>query len=722
MPAGLSPEMGTEAVLVPAARVEPDVDPRSAPGRARSRPAARPPTLWLSEVVVGALVVTLGVVAWMSLVLAHLGAHSLGGVVALSGVVLGAGAVWLGTGRRRIPVRLDRTGLAGTALLAGLAAVMFFPGFHYGASDKDPGGYIEHAMEIARTGDYAFTDPASDPARIRAVEMASPGARLPGLWRHGTDTIVPQFFHLWPALLATADDLGSETGVGGETGLASTAPLCGLLAVCALALTTRRAVAAARPTPRGEAAGLVAGGVAGLLLATNMLEVWQAKYPTTEISAQLWFAGLLLGLVVALTTGWAPAAFLAGVMAGIGFLDRADDLVLLLMLAALGAGLVAVGRFDRRSAAFALGLGLVLPHALWQAYSPAAAHHYAAANHVPGLLAVGTLVIGMFAGAALARRWGPRIGPALGGRFGVARTQRRAGAVILALAAGLLMLGFLRPRLFGADYAWFAGQGRRRTFDEQALDRLGWFIGRPTYLLALGGLGLVALRRWSAPLWIVATPTGLLLALYAWHTRNSTQLMWWSRRYVPTVLPGLLVLVAVAVGAALMALGARRWTGRLLVGAPALAVTGGLLGFFLTTSLPLRHHDELGGSFAITRQLAALAAPGRGIFLWPRQPCCYSATDLFAGAVWVGRGQLSALLPADRTGWPAYVGQFAHGFPDSPVFVIGAGTTRPDLPGRKLTLARRFLTTLPLWEMSDTARPDHAVGVPVDFTVWRLAG
>ncbi|MGF7233547.1 MAG: hypothetical protein ACQSGP_01100, partial [Frankia sp.] len=257
-----------------------------------------------------------------------------------------------------------------------------------------------------------------------------------------------------------------------------------------------------------------------------------------------------------------------------------------------------------------------------------------------------------------------------------------------------------------------------------------------TYLLALGGLGLVALRRWSAGLWVLATPAGLLLALYAWHTRNSTQLMWWSRRYVPTVLPGVLILVAIAVGAALMALAARRWTGRLLVGGPALAAAAGLVGFFLTTSLPLRHHDELGGSFAITRQLAALAAPASGaapapgaapstapgVFLWPREPCCYSATDLFAGAVWVGRGQQSALLPADGTRWPAYVGQFVHGFPGSPIFVVGAGTARPRLPGRRLTVARRFVTTLPLWQVSDTARPNHAVQVPVDFTVWRLVG
>jgi hypothetical protein len=694
--------------------------PRESPGRAT--PVAG--GLWLSEALVGGLVATLAVVAWLSLVLAHLGAHSLGAVAALSGAVAAAAALGLARVRRlRVPVRIDRVGVAGTVAVGALAAVMFFPGFHYGASDKDPGGYVAHAMEIARTGDYAFYDPASDPARIGSVQLASPGARFPGMWRQGTDTIVPQFFHLWPALLATAYD------VGGDNGLSGVAPLCGVLAVCALALATRRAVAAAHP----PAAGLVAGGVAGLLLATNMLEVWQAKYPTTEISAQMLFAGTLLGAVVALTTGWAPAAFLAGALCGIGFLDRADDLALLLLAAALGAVLVALNRFDRRAGAFALGLGVVLPHALWQAYSPAAAASYAAANHVPGLLEVAALVAGLFAVAVAARWLLPPRAPAAGRLAAAGRParQRAAGAAVLVAAAGLLALGFLRPRLFGADYAYFAGQGRRRTYDEQSLDRLGWFVGRPTYLVALAGLAVVALRRWSAALWTLAVPTCAMLPLYAWHTRNSTQLMWWTRRYVPTVLPGLLVLVAIAAGTALVALGARRWTRRVLVGAPALVVVTALAGFFLTASLPLRHHDEMGGSFAITRQLAALAGPGKGsashpgavgVFLWPRERCCYAETDLFAGALWVGRGQLSALLPADAARWPSYVGQFVRGFPGSPVFVVTHGTAPPKLAGRRLSVARRFDTALSIWQVSDVARPSHAIPIPVDFTVWRLEG
>lgn len=701
----------------------------------------------MSEVVVGGLVTAVAVVAWISLILAHLGAHSLPAVAALSlAVVACVAAVTVVAVRRwpgRVGVRVDRAGLLGLAAVAVLSAVMFLPGFHYGVADKDPGGYVAHAMEIARTGDYSFTDPASDPQRVPHVEMASVRARFPGVWIQGTDRVVPQFYHLWPALLATSYDLD------GERGLSNTAPLCGVLAVCALALAVRRGVAsasaagdpdddleavprplkrfAARPLGalrrRAELAGLVAGAVVGVGMATNMLEVWQAKYPTTEISAQLFFVGTLLALVVAMTTGWRPAAFVAGLLTGVGFLDRADNLILLLLAAALGAALLALRRFDGRAVAFVVGIGIVLPHALWQAYSPHAARHYTLSNNVPTLTKVVTVVAVLYAvGLAvryLARpvvRWVNRRVLVLG------RTQLLLGLIILVAAAALLALGFLRPRLFGADYAYFGGQGRQRTFDEQSLDRLGWFVGKPAFLLALLGLAVVALRRWSAAMWTIAGPLLAVLPVYAWHAKNSTRLMWWTRRFVPTVLPGLLALVGIALGVGLVALAAHHWWPRLVLGLPALVVTSVMVGFYLSTSTPLRHHDETGGSFAITRQVADLAGAKDGVYLWPRETCCLSETTLFPAALWLGRGQLSALMPAQTTRWSSYVRSFERGFPGSPVFVVGHGTDRPTVPGLSLVPAKHVVASIDFWENTETVRPSHAVPVPIDFTVWRVAG
>src|SRR3954470_15524047 len=330
-----------------------------------SQPVAhgrRDGAVYLSEALIGARVVAVAVLAWAALGLAHLGWYSLPAALGLAAVVL---VVLVLRVRRLAPVRVevDRGGLVGLLVLGALAAIMFLPGFAYGVTDKDPGGYIQHAFSISESGSYRIVDPALDGRVPGGVQFEGPGARFGGLWlqKPGSDVIVPQFYHLWPALLAVTHDLG------GEHGMLQTGPLLGVLAVLVAALALRRAVEAAPwgLTPRRSAlAGLVAAGMGGVLLSTNMLEVWQAKYPTTEISAQLFFLAALLGVIVALRTGWGPAAGAAGLMTGGGFLNRGDGLLPLLIAAALGTALIATCRWDARATWFTGGVLIVLPHAL----------------------------------------------------------------------------------------------------------------------------------------------------------------------------------------------------------------------------------------------------------------------------------------------------------------------------------------------------------------------
>ena len=116
--------------------------------------------------------------------------------------------------------------------------------------------------------------------------------------------------------------------------------------------------------------------------------------------------------------------------------------------------------------------------------------------------------------------------------------QVRVGAAVVLVAFLLLALGFLRPRLFGANYFIYHGVPTR-SYDEQAMARLAWFFPHVAFLLALLGLAVIALRRWSAALWIIAIPLLMLLPVYGYRPRIASQLMWWVRRFVPTILPGL---------------------------------------------------------------------------------------------------------------------------------------------------------------------------------------
>jgi hypothetical protein len=685
-------------------------------------PSRARPELHLSELLVGAVALAVTLLAWAALGLADLGKFSLPAVLVLWVAALAVVVVAL---RRFAPlrVRVDPVGCVGVVVLGLLAALMFLPGFAYGITDKDPGGYTEHAFSIARTGSYRLIDPTLDGRIPGGPVLQGPGARFGGIWlqKPGSDVIVPQFYHLWPALLAVAHE------VAGQRGMAQVPPLIGILAVLAAALALRRAVAGAGwlVGRRNEVAGLVAGGFGGVLLATNMLEVWQAKYPTTEISAQLFFLGSLLGLIVALQTGWRPAAGLAGLFTAIGFLDRGDGLIPLLLAAGLGATLLATRRWDSRATWFAAGAGIVLPHALWQAYSSSAGLHYSQDNDVPGLRTVVVVVVGVFLLGAVLRPLGRRVAGWLEGR----RPQRGVGALIATVAAGLVLLGFLRPRLFGADYGNLGGS-HTRTYDEQILGRLAWFLSVPMFVLLVVAVAVIALRRWSAGLWVLAVPLLLIFPVYAVHARNSTRLMWWSRRYVPSIVP-LVILLAAAALTAIAFLAAEELLRRrptlsrraLQTGGATLALLGtaALTVFYVGQSLPLRSHSEFGGSFEISASIAADAGPQQGVFLWQRSPaCCLYAQDLFGGALWLERNQISAILPTDPTQVTGYLANFRQAFPGQPEFVIWHGQDPPGLPGMRLVAVQRVNTALSYWEETETRRPDKDTTVPVNFVVYRV--
>jgi hypothetical protein len=659
-------------------------------------------TITSGELVVTVALLGIALLAWTSLALAHLGRYSVA-TAAVTALLAGAGLallIWRSPGRPRLA--LDPGGLAMAAGVGVLAAILFLPGFPYGAGDKDPGVYTSHAVAIARTGSYTVGDPAADRSRVRSLASWSPGARFPGLWidRDNPQRIVPQFYHLWPALLA------SGYAIGGLGLLASIGPFCGVLAVLLAALAARRAF------------GLLIGTLAGVLLAANMLEVWQAKYPTAEIFTQMLVSGALLTLVVALQTGWRPAAGLGGILLGLAFLARPDSVLLVVLaVAALGV-LVAVDRLDARAGWFAAGLAITLPHALLQGYQ--LARGYTQANAMPTLPVLLAAIAGTLILAAAMRLAVPGLGRQLVWLMGRRRIQLKAGLLVVAVAAALLAVGFLRPKLFAPGFMTWNGR-RLPSFDEYSLHRLSWFFTLPGFALMIAGLALVALRRWRAAAWAVVLPALCLLPLYAWHANNSSRLMWWSRRFVPAVLPGLAVLIAIALGAGL-AFSAGPARLRLAVRAATAVATALLLVVFLGQSLPLRAHHELAGSFELTRRVALAAGDRPGIFLWQRpsgRPL--SPAALLGGPVWLQQGQISALLP--RRSDPGYVRSFARGFPGQPVFLIWDGDA-PPIAYVPLGLNRVDWvdTRLPAWNESDIARPSAAHTIPVRFSIWQVAG
>lgn len=662
---------------------------------------AAPALLYLGEVLVFTATVGIGLLAWAGLALANAGRYSLPAAFAVAVSALAAVALmaWRAGGRPRLAA--DRGGLGLLIGVTLVAVLLFLPGFAYGIG-KDPGAYVSHAMAIARTGSTGLEDPVLDRSRIPRVEVTreDPVGRFPAIWIKDRDTqrIIVQFYHLWPALLASAFE------AGGYTGMVNLAPLCGVLAALAVALAARRVF------------GLLAGGLSGLLLATNMLEVWHAKYPSNEVFTQLLIGGALLGVVIALQTRWRFAAGVAGLLVGLSYLARPDSLLLILLAVAVGCALIATGRFDGRAGWFGVGLAITLPHGFLQAY--VLARRYTLANDVPDFPTVVAVIAGALAMAVLVRRTAPGLCRRGARLLQQRRFQRWAGAAIVGVAALLLLLGSLRPWLFGPTYGDYNGR-RVRTYDEVSLMRLSWFFTPPGLALGLAGLALVALRRWRAAAWALIMPAVCLLPLYAYRAEISSRLLWWTRRFVPVIVPGLIVLIAatLAVGLSLTrGPPSSRW----LVRFAAAVATIFLLVTFAGQSLPLRHHQEHGGSFEAVQRIARAAGDRQGVFLWQQGRGLYDTAYSFGGAVWLQQGQVSALLPERPD--PAYVRSFVGGFPGQPVFVVSGRHAPRGYAGLRLRLADRFTYPMPVWEETYLTRPSKAVVVPIPISIWRVEG
>ena len=193
---------------------------------------------------------------------------------------------------------LDRFGLIVVVVAAIVAAFMYLPGFPYGAGDRDPGVYMEVGANIARTGHLGIiSHPLADGLPIQPT---SPGALLTGLWiKDGhTGLIIPQFYHMWSSLLGVAYLLHH---FGGEANLT---PAIGVVCVALAVLIGRRL------------GGPIVAALTGVLLSTNMMQVWQAKYPSTEILAQMLFLAALLSVMIAIQTRSRGAALAGGIFIG----------------------------------------------------------------------------------------------------------------------------------------------------------------------------------------------------------------------------------------------------------------------------------------------------------------------------------------------------------------------------------------------------------------------
>ena len=460
--------------------------------------------------------------------------------------------------------------LAGVVLAAGALGAHL--GEHY-AGGWDPGVYLAAGSSIARRGGLIVRDSllVSLGAAERDALFPSIGAqhlKYPGFYVRDAagGTLVPQFQPLYPALLALL------VALAGERAALFLNPALGLAAI----LLLYRIVSVAR----GRALGLGAAA----LFAFNVVQVWNARFPTSEMTAQ---ALLLTGFVLLadfLVDGDPALGALAGLAFGLA--PAATVTAVLVVPFALAAVLRPGGA--RAALPFVGALALALAQgALWSAWI---APEYLASVTIffPGLrrdLLVALPAFAFFAWFV----WSERRRFAAIAATGTARWALAAGFL-----CALLWFAVARPLLDPSDPA-------------RAFEKISRYL-TPGVLLLFGAGGAAHLARGGRRVETALLLGGAAMLFFFLHDpRMYPTYPFTLRRFTPLAIP------AIASAAALLPatlLEARR--GALRAAGAALLAAAILVPLYKNRELVRLREYEGFGSF-----LAGLAAelPAKGLLL-----------------------------------------------------------------------------------------------------------
>ncbi|MEU8248215.1 hypothetical protein [Nonomuraea sp. NPDC048916] len=405
---------------------------------------------------------------------------------------------------------------------------------------RDPGTYAQYAIWLAGHGSLPI------PAQAEAFGGRDPWLIFESVGFYGVDgSVVPQFMPGPPLLFAAGAWLG---------GLLLTPPVLGGFAVLTVAGVTARLAGGRWAAP------------AALAFAVSLPILYTSRTTFSEIpSLILLFGGIAL-LHDALS-GPVPrraAGALAGLVFGLAVLVRIDGLRDVLPVLAFAGLLVAMRRLGRPPGVIGppllagllagAGLGLFAAYELARPYLT-----YLSRSIEPLLLICAAVVLLALTGAALAP-WLARI-----------RLPRRLpeiGAVLVVLAVAALAARpwfqtVRRTPTTPEDRlnSMFIEQVQRanglaadgtRLYFEQSLHWVSWYVGVPVIVLATLAAAVLVRRllrdgrpfAWLPPLAIIGFTTATTLL----RPEITPDHPWASRRLVPVVIPGLILLAVWGLG------------------------------------------------------------------------------------------------------------------------------------------------------------------------------
>ena len=462
--------------------------------------------------------------------------------------------------------------------LALLGAWRFLPPSEYIIGGKDPGVYVNSGIQIAQRGALVVHDPviAAVPAFARDLFFPSDknrtryvAPRFMGFYILDPDSgaVVSQFPHVYPASIAIGYGLRGLTGARWVFGFWG---VLGLLSVYFLG---------ARLLGRPGAAAAAA------LLALNVVQVWWSRYPNADIVMQAILFGALLANARAHVDDDPFFAPVAGTLLVLLLFLRFDAILAVgSVIAALALGVVAGHRL-RWTFWLPLATGCAL--CLWYLMGPMREYFELPRVFIANLpwwqyVALGAGGAGLLALLAIGRR-----SPARSERI-VALFPTVLSVIVVALAL----------------YALTARQpgGKLTDYDAFALRAFGhYYFTVPALIAALVGYVLIVRGLfWRDPAFIITLTAFSLFFFYK--IRIVPEHFWASRRFLPMILPGGLLLVAAA---ALTGVRGRLLFTRAIRGPIGIVFLALLAIHYARAARPVVEHVEYAG---IIPRLEALAA------------------------------------------------------------------------------------------------------------------
>ena len=564
----------------------------------------------------------------------------------------------LRNGARRTCASPSGWDLGALGLVVGAFALYAHPA-EYVLKDRDPGVYTVVAMKLARTGELLTRDPLV--GAVASFHQFEYGAKHPGLFVHGNDLVVPQFF---PGSFAW---MGLGNLVGGVWGGLYVVPVFGALAVGMACMLGR------------ELFGRWAGLAGAALLAVGYTQVWWARYPSSEVITQffilagLWLAARYVG------DGGAGTGVLTGALFGGAMLVRVDAVLATLVVPLLIGHHALLGRplkwwssicaplllLGGATMLYALTIGERYLDLIYDLHVPDQALQFA-----PHLLGTTLLVAGVLWG--LRRRWSEKLRRLLA-PYG----QSVAFLTALSILGLALWAYFVLPEPWeGLPEFWGGTAGPRAEFnayDRQVAVRMVWFLTPAVAVLGMAGFAVAAYRLDEGRAFFLGAVLAFGVAYIAL-PNVAPDLPWATRRFVPIVFPGLCILAGYAAAEAGRAL--RRVWGMPVGVTCAVTLVVLALAWSILVAWPIYGVRELAGAVEGFERLEE-AIPDSQVVYVELPADDYAATlDYLYGR---------QILSYDREQFRQELSDLEDvGLLDDAVYVMVEGKPKPIFPGLQL--------------------------------------